>query len=242
MRIAAREGHLVVISDIHLGHPCYRHGNRLTDFLRRYHDRGYSICISGDGLDILQTLFLRIARDVPPLLNLLRSYADSGRNVYDVIGNHDLVLEHFMDDFRFMMIVPFLNLRSGDARIRIEHGYIYDPLFVGKAERYELLTYVAGLVVKAFPPLYGVWMAMERRRNNRLQRRARAPGIDGEHPALRRAAERILERGFDAVVFGHTHFPGRVELERGSYLNTGSWLSHMYSVVIDQGALSLESI
>tara|TARA_R110002167_G_scaffold148524_2_gene341505 strand:- start:18403 stop:19671 length:1269 start_codon:yes stop_codon:yes gene_type:complete len=40
---------------------------------------------------------------------------------------------------------------------------------------------------------------------------------------LTSAATMIEQGGFEAVVFGHTHFPKEVELENGKYLNAGTW-------------------
>lgn len=47
---------------------------------------------------------------------------------------------------------------------------------------------------------------------------------DSEKDEYRQPAQTIIEQGgFEAVVFGHTHFPKEVELDGGKYLNTGTW-------------------
>jgi UDP-2,3-diacylglucosamine pyrophosphatase LpxH len=84
-------------------------------------------------------------------------------------------------------------------------------------------------------------MAYERARNRLLARL----GGDGailrdEHPAFTGAARELLRRGFDAVVFGHTHVPGSLALDGGKvYCNPGSWMSRGNYVAIENGAVEL---
>ncbi|TWU44933.1 hypothetical protein Q31b_01040 [Novipirellula aureliae] len=36
-------------------------------------------------------------------------------------------------------------------------------------------------------------------------------------------AAELIKRGFEAIVFGHTHFPKEIEMGGGKYLNAGTW-------------------
>ena len=50
----------------------------------------------------------------------------------------------------------------------------------------------------------------------------------------------LLRRGFDAVVFGHTHHSEDVALTpEGRYLNCGTWVRGGSFVEIDRGQLTL---
>jgi UDP-2,3-diacylglucosamine pyrophosphatase LpxH len=50
----------------------------------------------------------------------------------------------------------------------------------------------------------------------------------------------LLLRGFDVVVFGHTHHPEEVVFEPGQrYFNSGNWLRGGTYVEIDHGEVSL---
>ena len=66
-------------------------------------------------------------------------------------------------------------------------------------------------------------------------------GIVGEAPSISQAARGILERGFDAVVFGHTHHAGEVDINNFKYFYTGSWLIYTLYVEIIDGAISLKN-
>jgi UDP-2,3-diacylglucosamine pyrophosphatase LpxH len=226
-----------VISDLHLGNPFSNAKKRVLPFLKWAAREKYDICINGDGLEIAQASFSKVAFEVPEFFRVLGDFKRAGREVYYVIGNHDIALEHFLEDWGLMKVSPFLNVASGDIRIRIEHGHIYDPFFVKYPVLYEALTHVGGYALKLHPKLYQLWISFERFTS---KLRARKTGIIGEKPHFKEAAEELSRRGFDAIVFGHTHHPGESILENGSrYLNPGSWMLTPHFVKIDQGRVHL---
>ena len=61
MIIDAEEERLFVISDLHLGNPSSTARSRLVEFLDYVWITGTSICINGDGFEMLQTSFTRLA-------------------------------------------------------------------------------------------------------------------------------------------------------------------------------------
>ena len=219
-----RDRKLVVISDLHLGNPFSKAKNPTVEFLHWAARNGYDVVINGDGFEIAQVSFAKIARDVPEVFHALKTFTARGRNVYYVIGNHDIVLEHFLNDWGGFKMAPFLNVWSGGKRIRIEHGHLYDPFFVKHPELYEFLTWFAGLALKLHPSLYRLWIKWEKIKS-KLKAKQFNGSIPGEHGSFRDAALELAARGFDAVVFGHTHHSGKGELKDGAmYYNTGSWL------------------
>ena len=129
-----RDQKLVVISDLHLGNPFSQAKKSTVEFFYWAAANGYDIVINGDGFEIAQVSFAKIARDVPEVFHAIKSFTNRGRNVYYVIGNHDIVMEHFLNDWGGFKMAPFLNVWSGDKRIRVEHGHLYDPAFVNNPE------------------------------------------------------------------------------------------------------------
>lgn len=228
---------MVVISDLHLGNPFSNAKQKVIPFLKWADKQGYDICINGDGLDIAQASFNKIAFEVPELFRLLGEMRRRGREIFYVTGNHDIALEHFLEDWGMMKVSPFLNVESGDQRLRIEHGHMYDPFFIKFPQTYEFLTHVAGLVLKIHPQLYRLWMSFER---IAAKFRARKSGIIGELPSFRESAVELSRRGFDTIIFGHTHHPGVADLENGArYFNSGSWMLTPFYVLIENGHVSL---
>lgn len=239
MKIDAEVSRLFVISDLHLGNPASTAGRRLIDFLDHAADIGASVCVNGDGFDMLQTSFTRLVSASLPVLTALRRVRLAGGAVLYVVGNHDIVLEHFLDNVLTIELSPFLNVRSGDRLIRIEHGHLYDPLFARHPRAYEVATKAAGIGLLVNADMYRAWTWAAMRVDERRRSRAGADVLALSY--CHEAAEMLLERGFDAVVFGHTHNAEVVELPSGTYFNTGNWMRGSSYVEIADGDVSLHT-
>lgn len=236
-----RDRKLVVISDLHLGNPFSKAKKPTIEFFHWAAAEGYDIVINGDGFEIAQVSFTKIAKDVPEIFHAIKTFTARGRNIYYVIGNHDIVLENFLNDFGGFKMAPFLNVWSGDMRIRIEHGHLYDPFFVRSPRLYEFCTAAAGLLLKLHPSIYKAWIAFEKFKSKYIWKKPAAGGILGENPAFREAAIELAERGFDVVIFGHTHHAGMTDLPGGArYFNSGSWLMSTPFLDINGNKVSLK--
>ena len=233
-----QEDRLLLISDLHLGSPYCRARSRTVALLRFALENRYTLCLNGDLFDIVQSPMMKLANDAPDVLRWLLKLQDAGLKTYYVVGNHDMVFEYFLEDWQVFLLSPFLNLRSGDKRIRIEHGHLYDPAYARNPAFYQWLTGIAGLALKAVPGLHHVFLNLMNRRFAGKQ------GADGlwpneSHHFLGPARE-IGARGFDAVIFGHTHRAGIIDLGNGcTYYNPGGWVGEPYTLVIDRGELTL---
>ena len=238
MIIDASEERLLVVSDLHLGSPASTAERRLSGFLDHAAELGASVCINGDGFDLLQSSFSRLAAASLPILSKLRKVQEAGGNVYYVVGNHDLVLEHFLQHVLVFQMTPFLNVRSGGRRIRIEHGHLYDPFYSRFPRLYGFAGRAFGMTLFVHKDFYRVWSSMADAVDAVRRRRA---GDVLELSPHHRAAERILDRGFDAVVFGHTHHAEHVVLPSGAYVNSGTWMHGGSYVDIDRGEVTLRT-
>lgn len=226
---------MVVISDLHLGNPFSSAKKSVIDFLYWAADNNYDVCVNGDGLEIAQVSFTRLAEDVPEVFRAVKAVSKAGNRVYYVVGNHDIVLENFLEDWGSIILAPFLNVKCGDKRIRIEHGHLYDPFFVKYPRLYEFLTWLGGFPLMVSPKVYKIWIKFEELRSklrNSLRTAGEVPTLPGEPPDFVVAAEEICARGFDSVIFGHTHHAGRLALPSGEYLNSGSWLIEPHFIEI----------
>jgi UDP-2,3-diacylglucosamine pyrophosphatase LpxH len=230
---------MAVLSDLHLGNPFCKTKRRVIDFLYWASDQGYDLCINGDGFEVAQVSFSKLARDVPDVLHALKVIANRGRRIYYIIGNHDMTFEHFLDDWGSLKMAPFLNVTSGESRIRVEHGHLYDPFFIKYPRLYEWTTIFAGFFLAISPRLYKLWIRFEEWKSARRAKRGEA--ITGESPRFAQAALELSRRGFDHVVFGHTHHVGHVDLGQGrGYWNPGSWMIGTDFITIEDGQVSLK--
>jgi UDP-2,3-diacylglucosamine pyrophosphatase LpxH len=235
-----RDKKLAVISDLHLGNPFSKAKGPTVEFFHWAAQEGYDIVINGDGFEIAQVSFAKIARDVPEVFHAIKTFTSKGHNIYYVIGNHDIVLENFLNDWGGFKMAPFLNVWSGGQRLRIEHGHLYDPFFVKSPELYEFVTWLAGLALNLHPSLYKAWVGFEKFKSKYIWKKTEG-GIVGEHSAFRDAAIELSQRGFDYVVFGHTHHAGQTALPEGRhYFNTGSWLMGTPFLDINNGKIEFK--
>lgn len=235
---------MVIISDLHIGNPFSEATKQVIPFIKWAVENNYSVCINGDGLEIAQASFSKLVRDLPDFFKTLAEIRRKGKEIYYVTGNHDIALEHFLEDWGVMKVTPFLNVHSLNTRIRIEHGHIYDPFFVKHPELYEFLTHFAGFLLKIHPSIYKYWIKFEKIKSwmrSRSKVRVNDKQILGEHPHFFEAAYELSRRGFDYVVFGHTHHAGEVILhEQSKYLNPGSWMLSRHFVAIENGKVELK--
>jgi UDP-2,3-diacylglucosamine pyrophosphatase LpxH len=238
MLIDVEENRLIVISDLHLGNPYSLAARNLASFVDYVIDGGYSLCINGDGVDILQGRLGRLTQQGIEVMDLLRRFEASDGRMYYVVGNHDMVLERALHTWMSEYLTPFLNVRTRSLRVRIEHGHTYDAFYVASPRIYEILGMAATPFLHLYPDIYRLWSATARAR---IRAGRKIAGTSDEYSAAEQeAAAMIANRGFDVVVFGHTHRAERVELPHGAtYLNCGNWLRDTTFVQIADGSASL---
>jgi UDP-2,3-diacylglucosamine pyrophosphatase LpxH len=234
----AEEQRLIVISDLHLGNPYSRAARNLVSFIDYIVEGGYSLCINGDGVDILQGRLGRLTQHGIEVMDLLKKFESSGGRLYYIVGNHDIVLERALHTWISEHLSPFLNVRTPNLRIRIEHGHTYDAFYVTSPRMYEILGIAATPFLHVYPDIYRLWSATSRARVR--AGRVVAHTADEYATAEQAAAAMIANRGFDVVVFGHTHRAERVELGSGAtYFNSGNWLRDTTFVQIADDSVSL---
>lgn len=251
MKTTVRENRLLVVSDVHMGNRLHRTRRAFTEFVQFAIDHRYSICINGDGIDLAQLSLSHLVSDITPSLGLFLKFGENDLRIYYTVGNHDIALEHFLTEVGRMKVLPFLSVESGNQRIRIEHGHMYDDMFLRFPRIYFAFTFIGGLAVAVSPKAYD---ALHKFNNafvafsewglggfglfNKKDDTPDENSIPGERDCFREGAEASGSRGFDAVVFGHTHYPGKATLSDDiKYFNTGSWFNDPHCVAIDAGRM-----
>ena len=226
-----------VISDIHLGSPLFNDADKLQAFISYAREQKMNLCINGDGLDISQSTISRMAQEIPIIFNELVGMRDDGLDIYYVVGNHDIIFEYFLRDWGVFKVVPFLNLTSGDKLIRIEHSHIYDKLYMKSPSAYKVIEIIGGFFLKRFPLIYKLLIRIGQLYGENT---AGTSDVTNTNSSFRMAADNLMERGFDAVIFGHTHRPGVVEFPDDKiYMNLGTWTMKPFFASIINGDLKL---
>lgn len=237
MKTDFQSDRMVVISDLHIGNPFCSGSDDLWTFVNQAREEGFDLCINGDGFDIMQTSLTEIITEMPTFIEATRRFNLQDNRIFYTVGNHDLPLEAVICSTEGVNFCPFLNLKSGSKRIRIEHGYLYDPNFVKNPERYEYLVHLAGYFLKIAPKVYKLWILYEKFKN---RKQINHNGIPGEPSEFSNAASEICARGFDCVLLGHTHHAGHITNDQFSYINTGSFMLDPHYALIQHGEVSLK--
>lgn len=257
MKTSVRESRLLVVSDVHMGNRLHRTRRAFTEFVEFALEHRYSICINGDGIDLAQLSLSLLVADITPSLGLFLKFWENDLRIYYTVGNHDIALEHFLTDVGRMRVVPFLSVSSGDQRIRVEHGHMYDDMFLRFPRMYFAFTLIGRLAIGISPAFYqalhkftDAWVEFLEWGLSGFglfgKKKDVTPNentIVGERECFRHGAEASGSRGFDAVVFGHTHFAGTATLSDGiKYYNTGAWFGDPHCVAIDEGRIWCGSV
>ncbi len=246
--IQVTEEHLCVISDLHLGNPIFLKNNSLGNFLRHLSKNGVSLCINGDGMDLLQFSIPKFAKDIMSTFKTLKDFFHSGKNeIYYVLGNHDIFMKTFLEKAGIFPVVPSLDVLSGDKRIHIEHGHYHDYLFQNHQKMYIRIARFLGKTLRVYPELFHAYFKIEwfidwlvfGLKNKEF---SKLFGSTEDSPKYLQAAKKILSRGFDIVIFGHSHRHGLHILEDGKiYANAGAWTSRRsHFLEILKGSISLK--
>lgn len=232
MILDIEEERLLIISDLHLGCPASDAQVDLPSLFDEVARTRTPLCINGDGFELLTASAAGLAASGFPVLRRLQELA-AQVPVYYVLGNHDLELEHLLLDMPFS-VSPFLNLRSGEQLIRVEHGHVYEPIWAEHQAVYEAFSRVSRFLLGRRVDVYE-WFTKVHERVDDIRRRN---GADRPYYHYD-AADALFQRGFDTVVFGHTHRPEHTARPGGTFVNGGDWITKRTYVLIDGGTLTL---
>ncbi len=215
------------ISDIHLGLQSREVEKEKEKLLIKFLDYARTSCdelfIIGDLFDYWFEYKRVIQKGFIKTLAALTEFAESGRKIHYVIGNHDFLhrdffekeigvkLYHYpidiiLNDKRFFMA-------HGDGLVKNDFGY----KILKKILRNKYLQKFYSLI----HPDLGIKIASKTSKTSRDYTANKNYGkVDG----LFETAKLKMDSGFDVVIFGHSHSRTFEKYNNGSYINLGSWL------------------
>jgi len=238
------EDNLCVISDLHLGNPAFLKSDYLRSFLKYLSRRNTSLCINGDGIDLLQCSTRKLVKDLRSAVNSLKDFISKGsKKIYYVLGNHDTHLEQYLAELGLFSFSPFLEVVSGERRIHIEHGHAYDRRYHHFPKVYHHLSKILGKLLIISPNLFHLFFRIEWFFHGMKNRKVngRDSVLVDAHSNFS-AARELFKRGFDIVILAHTHLHGLQVMENGKiFANAGAWTSDkLHYLEINKGAISLK--
>lgn len=237
---------LYAISDLHIGDGGPRdnfaygtHEQELLTFLDRVEaDRG-RLVICGDLFELWQANVSKVITKRVWLIDRLAAM----ETVY-VLGNHDADLRYFMPGERDWLNHPFFCRMTdsfsqviGGRRFHFTHGHIADPYCAGDTPGLGRITAIySGLAEDEHGgPMLDKYRTVEAKVIGPLERLVslwgRLRGRPDRFTEINRTLHRLLVEptdGYDVVVCGHTHSPGRIG---DWHYNCGTWAERTNSFV-----------
>jgi len=216
------------ISDIHLGLQSPEKEKikerLLVNFFQYAQENCSELFIVGDLFDywfeykrVYQKGFFRT-------LTALQDLTESGVKVHYIIGNHDFMhrdffqkeigVQLYQDGFERILNGKRFYIAHGDGLVKKDYGY----LLLKKLLRNKGIQKLYSII----HPDLGVSLASHTSKQSREYTSRKDYGeVDG----LFETAKRMIDDGYDYILFGHLHKRIFQKYKQGAYINLGSWLT-----------------
>jgi UDP-2,3-diacylglucosamine hydrolase len=180
------------------------------------------LILIGDVFDYYIEYRHLIPKGYSRFLGLLAAWADAGRSITYLVGNHDpWHRDYFESEFNVRVVSDALVLPIYGRRTYLHHGdgitsksFVYNR--IRSILRHPLPVWIYRNLI---PGDAGAGLARY------VSKRFGEEAVDERVAAdLRSHARRLMAtRNLDQVVFGHAHVPEVSAFAEGTYLNPGSW-------------------
>ncbi|MEW6003821.1 MAG: UDP-2,3-diacylglucosamine diphosphatase [Stygiobacter sp.] len=215
------------ISDIHLGLHSKEiekeKEKKLVQFIKYAKENSDELIIVGDLFDYWFEYKKVIQKEFIRTLGALAEYADKGKQIHYIIGNHDFLHKDFFEKeigvkLYFNELAVELNnkkffIAHGDGLIKNDIGYKILKKFL----RNKFIQKIYSLI----HPDLGISIASK---SSRASRDYTSKKKYGETDALFETAKKKIDLGYDYVIFGHSHKKAFEKYNYGFYINLGTWL------------------
>jgi UDP-2,3-diacylglucosamine hydrolase len=229
------------ISDAHLGIESQQKEElkqrRLIQFFKAIEADADQLFIVGDLFDFWIDYRWVIPRGYLPILSALRELSEFGVKVSIIAGNHDFWLGNFFtQDMNIAIHNKPLDLTlhgkrfyiaHGDGLNRKDFGYRFLKLILRNPVTYTICRLLHPDVIFTLAR----WCS--------TLSRGQRPDFDIQEPYIEHARE-LFMKGYDYVIFAHTHNPIKLNENQHTYINIGEWINRCTYAVYNQGKLDLK--
>lgn len=233
----------VFVSDVHLKGVDDPRTAPFSDFLRSFKGKTEMLCIVGDLFDFYYGYRSVVYWQHLPALAAFDELRRSGMKLVFVEGNHEFrVGEAMRGAFGMETFVGEGEVRIAGKRVLLCHGDLADPKDYGyRFLHWALRNPLTAALVQVTPPA----LAMAAARLASDQSRAYKSGRGERLTRLfREKAKHDIAAGYDAEIFGHSHWPVLETIEvsgrSGTFGNCGDWVEHFTYLRFDGERFTLE--
>lgn len=215
------------VSDLHFGLQSPDKENKLerkfVRFLEYTLENAESLYILGDLFDYWFEYRRVIQKGYYRTFTALQNLTEQNINVHYIIGNHDFMHRDFFtktigvriyeNPIEVILEEKKFFLGHGDGLVKNDTGY----KILKKILRNKTIQNLYSLI----HPDFGIWLASS---SSKTSRGYTSSKDYGEDDSLFLTAKTLIDKGYDYVLFGHSHKQKKMEYNNGYYINLGTWL------------------
>ncbi len=219
------------VSDLHFGllsrDEEKERERKFVEFLEFAKENADKLFIVGDLFDYWFEYKRVIQKGYFRIFTALQNLTEAGIEVHYIIGNHDFMHRDFFEkDLGVKVYEDPIDIVLEGKRFFIAHG---DGL-VANDLGYKILKKIlrnktAQKLYSILHPDFGIWLASS---SSKKSRNFTTEKSYGETDGMFEAAKKIINKGFDYVIFGHSHIKKEETFKGGKYYNLGTWLKKSY--------------
>ena len=241
--------YLYFASDFHLGIPNYAQSlereKKLIKWLDQVAPTAEKIYLMGDIFDFWYEYKKVVPKGFVRLQGKIATLCDQGIEIYFFKGNHDMwMFQYFQHELGIKLISDELEFERDGKSFYLHHG---DGLGNGD-HSYKLLKRIFRnpICIWLFgilPNRIGLGIAHYFSSKSRLANAVNDEVYqEGSEWLLQFCNDKVKEKSYDYMIFGHRHLPLEIDLDNGGkYINLGEWLHHCTYAVFDGETLKLET-
>jgi UDP-2,3-diacylglucosamine hydrolase len=217
----------IFVSDLHFGLLSSEEErvreNKFVNFLQFAKNECTQLFILGDLFDYWFEYKRVVQKGYFRTFNALSNLTEAGIKIHYLIGNHDFMHRDFFEkeigvniyenELKIDIDGKKFFLAHGDGLVENDTGY----KILKKVLRNKKVQNLYSLL----HPDFGIWLASK---SSKTSRDYTAQKSYGEIDGLFESAKKIIDNGFDYVLFGHSHERKNEVYKTGKYINLGTWL------------------
>ncbi|MCB9249261.1 MAG: UDP-2,3-diacylglucosamine diphosphatase [Ignavibacteriales bacterium] len=211
---------------------------KFVNFLKFAKNNCDKLFILGDLFDYWFEYKRVIQKGYFKTFSALADLTEAGIEVHYLIGNHDFMHRDFFEkeigakvyenEVKIELDGKKFFLAHGDGLVENDLGY----KILKKVLRNKNIQKLYSLI----HPDFGIWLASSSSKKSRDYTTHKSYG---ENDGLFTAAKKIIDEGFDYVLFGHSHIRKIEEYKNGKYINLGTWLDRPCYGIFDNNKFEI---
>lgn len=236
-------------SDAHLGlHPLEKSKEREKKVVRWLdevkHDAA-EIFMVGDIFDFWHEHKHVVPKGFVRFMGKLSELVDAGIKIHFFTGNHDIwAYGYFEEELGIKILKEPVEREINGKKFLIGHGDGIGPGDKGyKLLKWAFTNRVLQWFFSRLHPNFSMWIGKTWSKNSRYSKGVVSENFAGKDKELQiiYARERVKQKHFDYVIFGHRHIPYDLQLtEQSRIINLGDWIYCYTYAVFDGENLELK--